>query len=89
MTVSSHNSLPASAPHIDHPSRLTASNLRELAACLSARRSTLHASPLASLGSQGVAVWGTEEDAVSTSSGATLREASDKTSRILGFLGCL
>ena len=88
MTVSL-DSLPASAPHTDHQSRLTASNLRELAVCLSARSSTLHASPLTSLGSQGVAVWGTEEDAVSASGGATLREASGKTSRILGFLGCL
>ena len=90
MTVSFLNSLPASAPHTDHPSRLTtASNLRELAVCLSARRSTLYASPLTSLGSQGVAVWGTEEDAVSTSGGATLREASGEASRTLGFLGCL
>ena len=70
MTVSSPSPLSESAPHTDPPSRLiTASNLRELAICLSARCSTLRASPLTSLGSQGVAVWGVEEDAVSTSGG--------------------
>ena len=72
MAVSSPNPLSASAPHTDPPSRLIiASNLRELAVFLSASCSTLHASPLTSLGSQGVAVWGVEEDAVSTSGGAT------------------
>ena len=88
MAISSPSPLSASAPRTDPPGRLiTAFNLRELAVCLSARCSALRASPLTSLGFQGVAVCGVEEDVVSTSGGATFREASGKTSCILGVLG--
>ena len=49
----------------------------------------MRASLLTTLGSQVVAVGCVEEDTVSTFGRATFREASGKTSRILGFMECV